>query len=100
MMQNNGVIPKVIRAGKANMFLSDVFSEALVNVTNTPVELYDTDGAKGAALGAGFGVGYYKTLKEAFAKLTKLKTIEPDATKVADYQEVYAKWQEALNRFL
>lgn len=100
MMQANGVEPKVIRAGKANMFLSDVFSEALVNVTNTPVELYDTDGAKGAALGAGFGVGYYKTLKESFAKLTKLKVIEPEASKVADYQAVYEKWEAALQKFL
>lgn len=100
MMQANGVSPKVIKAGKANMFLSDVFSSALVNATNTPVELYDTDGAKGAALGAGFGVKYFGSLKESFSKLTKLKVIEPNAAQVAEYQEVYSKWESKLNSIL
>ncbi len=100
MMQANGVEPKVIRAGKANMFLSQVFGEALVNITNTPIELYDTDGAKGAALGAGFGLGYYKTLKESFAKLTKLQVIEPQTSKVTAYQAVYEQWTKNLERFL
>ncbi|MFN3852261.1 MAG: xylulokinase [Spirosomataceae bacterium] len=100
MMQANGVSPKVIKAGKANMFLSDVFSSALVNATNTPVELYDTDGAKGAALGAGFGVKYFGSLKESFSKLTKLKVIEPYAAQVAEYQEVYSKWESKLNSIL
>jgi xylulokinase len=96
IMQANGVVPKVIRAGNANMFLSDIFSNALVNVTNTPVELYDTDGAKGAALGAGFGVGIYSSPKEAMSKLTKLKVIEPNASQVAEYQVVYEKWKGIL----
>lgn len=96
IMQANGVVPKVIRAGNANMFLSDIFSNALVNITNTPVELYDTDGAKGAALGAGFGVGFYNSPKEAMSKLTKLKVIEPNPTQVAEYQVVYERWKGVL----
>jgi xylulokinase len=98
LMQANGVVPKVIRAGNANMFLSDIFSNALVNVTNTPVELYDTDGAKGAALGAGFGAGIYSSPKEAMSKLTKLKVIEPNASQVAEYQEVYEDWKKILEK--
>ncbi len=96
MMQANGVNPKVIRAGKANMFLSEVFGKALVNVSNTPVELYDTDGAKGAALGAGFGAGIYQSPKEAMSKLSRLQVIEPKATEVEAYQEVYQKWKQNL----
>ncbi|AFK03558.1 Carbohydrate kinase, FGGY [Emticicia oligotrophica DSM 17448] len=98
IMQGNGVEPKVIRAGNANMFLSDIFSNALVNITNTPVELYDTDGAKGAALGAGFGAGFYQTPKEAMCKLTKLKVIEPNAQAVAEYKIVYEKWKAVLEK--
>jgi xylulokinase len=100
LMQANGVEPKVIRAGKANMFLSDIFSNALVNATNTPVELYDTDGAKGAALGAGFGAKHFSSLKESFSKLTKLKVIEPNTSEVAEYQGVYANWEQKLNGIL
>jgi xylulokinase len=80
------------------MFLSDIFSNALVNVTNTPVELYDTDGAKGAALGAGFGAGIYSSPKEAMSKLTKLKIIVPDASQVAEYQAVYEGWKSILEK--
>ena len=96
IMQTLGVQPQVIRAGQANMFLSDVFTEALVNATNTPVELYDTDGAKGAALGAGIGIGYFKTPREAFDKLNKLKTVEPKADLVSEYEGAYQSWLSQL----
>jgi len=100
MMQNNGVNPKVIRAGQANMFLSDVFSETLVNSTQTPVELYDTDGAKGAALGGGFGAGIYNSLAETMEGLTLLKTIEPSTDKSDAYLSAYQDWVDALERFI
>jgi xylulokinase len=100
IMQANGVEPKVIRAGKANMFLSDIFSNALVNVTDTPIELYDTDGAKGAALGAGYGVSYYSTPKEAMSKLIKLKVIEPKSADVMAYREAYENWKLVLEKLM
>ena len=50
-MRENGVLPSVIRVGRANMFLSDLFAEAFVDATNVPVELYENDGSVGAALG-------------------------------------------------
>src|SRR5882757_6315575 len=53
IMKENGIQPKIIRAGKANMFLSDVFAESFVNAINVPVELYNCDGSVGAATGAG-----------------------------------------------
>ncbi|MCU0374207.1 MAG: FGGY family carbohydrate kinase [Chitinophagaceae bacterium] len=56
IMRENGMNPTVIKAGEANMFLSDVFTETLVNVLQVPVELYNADGSVGAALGAGVGV--------------------------------------------
>ena len=58
--------PKVIRAGKANMFLSDVFTDCFVNTLNIPVELYNCDGSVGAAIGAGLGAGIYANTREAF----------------------------------
>ena len=41
IMRENGMSPSVIRAGRANMFLSPVFREAFVNATGVPVELYN-----------------------------------------------------------
>ncbi|HEY1053697.1 MAG TPA: FGGY-family carbohydrate kinase, partial [Emticicia sp.] len=100
IMQANGVEPKVIRAGKANMFLSDIFSNALVNITDTPIELYDTDGAKGAALGAGYGVRHYSTPKEAMSKLIKLKVIEPQSEAIMAYREAYENWKVVLEKLM
>ncbi len=56
-MQDLGVEIKVIRAGKANMFLSPVFCQTLSDISGATIELYNTDGAQGAARGAGVGAG-------------------------------------------
>jgi xylulokinase len=100
IMAENGTKPSVIRAGKANMFLSEIFSQSLVNVTGVGVELYDTDGAKGAALGAGIGNSYFTNPKEAFVNMEKIGTIEPDASKANTYQEIYADWKAVLEKSL
>ena len=74
IMKQTGIIPSVIRAGKANMFLSPIFRETLAGVTGATIELYNTDGSQGAALGAGVGAGLYRSFKEAFTNLKKLET--------------------------
>ena len=94
IMRQNGMQPSVIRAGKANMFLSDVFTNCFVNATNVPVELHDCDGSVGAAKGAGIGVGFYKTAKEAFTNSTPLDLVEPTQAKL--YDELYEAWKELL----
>jgi xylulokinase len=98
IMQNTGIDVKVIRAGKANMFLSPVFRDTLAGVTGATIELYNTDGSVGAARGAGIGSGYYTSAKEAFANLTKLETVEPDARKKAEYETAYRNWKESLDK--
>jgi xylulokinase len=100
IMAENGTKPSVIRAGKANMFLSEVFSQTLVNVTGVAVELYDTDGAKGAALGAGIGNQYFGNPKDAFVNMEKLEIIEPNLSKSNTYQEIYSNWKAVLDRNL
>lgn len=100
IMQNTGIDARVIRAGKANMFLSPLFRDTLAGVTGATIELYNTDGSVGAARGAGIGSGYYTSAKEAFANLTKLETVEPDADKKTEYQDAYNNWAEQLNKEL
>lgn len=92
LMQNLGVKPSVIRAGEANMFLSPIFTDALVNVTQVPVEMYDTNGAKGAALGGGIGAGIFSSIKEAMEGLKLLRVIEPNSLLKNLYEDAYYKW--------
>ena len=96
IMRENGMQPSVIRAGKANMFLSDVFTGCFVNATNVPVELHDCDGSVGAAKGAGIGVGFYKTAKEAFTNAAPLNLVEP--TQANLYDELYSEWKGLLSK--
>jgi xylulokinase len=96
VMQAIGMDIKVIRAGNANMFLSPIFRDTLASVSGAVIELYDTDGAAGAAKGAGIGAGIYASPKEAFASLRKIMTIEPDTKNCDRYQDAYAQWKKFI----
>ena len=96
IMQKMGMDIRKIHAGKANMFLSNVFRETLAGVSGATIELYDTDGSVGAAKGAGIGAGIYKDHDEAFATLEKLQVIEPDEVHRKEYLHAYAEWKEQL----
>jgi xylulokinase len=100
IMKEIGIHARMIRAGKANMFLSPVFRETLAGVSGATIELYDTDGSIGAARGAGIGSGYYASAKEAFATLQKLETVDPDPSKKEAYEEAYQIWKNQLNKHL
>jgi xylulokinase len=97
IMKQTGIKTSVIRAGHANMFLSPIFRETLAGISGATIELYNTDGAQGAALGSGLGAGIYKSPKEAFAGLKKLATVEPDKSKAAAYTEAFGRWMDTLN---
>jgi xylulokinase len=97
IMRSNGMSPSVIRAGKTNLFLSDVFIQSFVDVTGLPVELYENDGSVGAAIGAGIGAGIYKTPAEAFSNSKKLQVIEPTGKAM---EPVYESWNLLLENQL
>jgi len=97
IMRENGMNSTVIRAGKANLFLSQLFTETFVNVTGVPVELYENDGSTGAALGAGIGAGIFNSPAEAFEGIQALETITPTTQA---YEPVYQEWKGLLERQL
>jgi xylulokinase len=100
ILQNMGLKTTVIRAGNANMFLSPIFREAFVNTIGARLELYDTDGAKGAAIGAGVGAGLYNNFTDAFAGLHLIGSEEVDRNKTEQYQEAFGRWNKGLEKQL
>src|SRR5665647_738098 len=98
IMRENGLHPAIIRAGKSNLFLSEVFTQSFVNATGVTVELYTNDGSVGAALGAGIGAGIYKTFDEAFSQFKPIKKIEPHNTQL--YDTLYISWKKLLDNYL
>lgn len=99
IMESIGMDIKRIHAGKANMFLSPIFRDTLASVSGATIDLVDTDGAAGAAKGAGIGAGIYADNKEAFGSLKVLEVIEPAADRTP-YLEAYARWKQELARRL
>ena len=98
VMENIGIKAKVIRAGKANMFLSPIFRETLAGITGATIELYNTDGSIGAARGAGIGSGYYQSAGQAFENLKKLETIVPGEKTKEAYEAAYESWKAELRK--
>ena len=96
IMEEMGMRVGVIRAGAANMFQSKIFRDTLASVTGSVIELLDTDGAAGAARGAGIGAGIYKDHDEAFGTLRRVDLIEPAADR-SRYLEAYSTWKNHLN---
>jgi xylulokinase len=96
VMRRIGIVPRVIRAGHANLFLSPLFRQALATATGAVIELYDTDGAAGAARGAGIGVGIYASEREAFAGLERIAVVEPVPSLRDAYEEAYQRWESLI----
>lgn len=96
IMKDLGLKPDVIRAGRANLFLSPLFRSTLATLSGARIELFDTDGSLGAARGAALGAGIYSSAEEAFSTLTKLDTIEPVAEWKAPLEEAYLRWKREV----
>ncbi len=93
IMRENGMSPTIIRAGRANLFLSDVFAQSFVNATGIPVELYENDGSVGAALGAGIGAAIFASAAQAFSQMKPVQLIAPSTTL---FEPVYQEWKQLL----
>jgi xylulokinase len=100
IMNEMKIKPTVIRAGLANLFLSPIFADTLAQTARVSIELYSTDGAQGAARGAALGVKHFTSRQEAFRGLKRLKIIEPQKSRSAEYQEYYQHWSSALQQTL
>ncbi len=98
IMREMGMDIQKIHAGRANMFLSDIFRQTLASTSGASIELLETDGSVGAAKGAGMGCGIYKDHDEAFASLKRLAVIEPDMARREEYLAAYEQWKKALSK--
>lgn len=98
IMRENDLHPTIIRAGRANLFLSDVFVQSFANATGVAVELYENEGSVGAALGAGVGAGIFKSYSEAFMNGKPRGRFEP--TSSAMYDGLYKEWKKLLENYL
>ncbi len=98
IMKELGLKPDVIRAGKANMFLSPLFRSTLATLCDASIELFDTDGSLGAARGAALGAGIYKSASEAFSTLKLLDVIKPETAWKQPLEDAYGRWKYEVEK--
>lgn len=98
VMKDMGMEINTVRAGHANMFLSDVFATAFANTSGAKLELYNTDGAVGAARGAAYGAGIVANREECFRGMVKIREYQPSAGLQDAYAEAYAAWKEQMKK--
>lgn len=100
IMKDLGVRLDTIRAGYANLFLSPVFVFTLAQITGAKIELYNTDGAEGAARGAAYGAGMFDSFDGAFKSLEVVKTVSEEPEKKSQVEDAYQRWLSCLNKVL
>jgi xylulokinase len=100
IMEDMGVARSTIRAGDSNMFLSPLFCELFSAITNAPLEIYTTDGAQGAARGAGIGAGIFSSYEQAFQGLELVRQYEPEAELRVKCHNLYQRWKAVLESLL
>ena len=99
VMKEMGMQINTVRAGYANMVLSEVFATAFANTSGAKLELYNTDGAVGAARGAAFGAGIAANREECFRGMVKIREYLPEPELSGAYAAAYAAWKEQLKKF-
>ncbi len=100
IMKELGVKLTTIRAGYANLFLSPVFAYTLSQITGAKIELYNTDGAEGAARGAAYGAGIFASFADAFKSLDIVKTVIAVPEEMSKVEDAYQHWLTCLNKVL
>ncbi len=88
--------PSLIRASKANLFLSALFSQTVADLTGAVVEIHDTQTVYGAAWGAAMGAGAADA--PTFAGVAQ--RYEPDPASARALAQTYGDWKERLGQLL
>ena len=98
LLRDFGVDIQTVRVGNANLFLSKVFRESFVNSSNIKLQLFDTNGAEGAARGAALGSKFFDNEKDAFNSLEMISETTPDLQIKDKYLKEYHNWKKFLNK--
>lgn len=91
-----GVGTSTIYAGNDNLFQSAIFSQTIAALADTEIRVKDSTGAVGAALGAGIGSGFYKSIEEAFGNTRPGIAVIPEPGLKKQLLPGYGEWKSQL----
>lgn len=95
IMQSDGILPSVIRAGNDNLFQSEIFSITIATLIQQEIEIYNTTGAIGAARACSLKDGDYGAFS-SFMNDDHVMTYAPLKNKLP-YEKAYQNWKSELD---
>lgn len=95
ILRELGITLNQMKVGNDNLFQSDVFSQTLADAGEVAINVVETTGATGAAIGSAYGAGLISDLPSAFSNLQTVKSITPN-TSDKIIKDVYIRWKNNL----
>jgi xylulokinase len=99
ILKSIGVNPRTIKVGNDNLFLSDTFSSSMANLLQCNIEMYETNGAVGAAKASMVAIGKFTSIDDAISEMKPLKVTEYNSNN-DQYQEAFGRWSRQLELFI
>lgn len=99
ILKEMGLEVKNLKVDSQNLFQSRIFGQSIANLSGAKIEMMDTNGAVGAARGAGYGAGVYQSLDDAVGQQKVLHTYSPEQ-EIAAYKAAYSRWKNILEKEL
>ena len=97
LMKEDQSIINVIKAGNDNLFQSTVFVETLCSIIDNNIQLYNTNGAIGAARASTIEGNNFDYFKKSIISNDLVKEYEPKKRN-EEYILAYEKWKKELNK--
>ena len=98
IMKEMGLQPNVIRAGKANLFLSPLFRQTVPSGRGAQKELSEGEAARGAGGGAAWAAVYNRGGEGRCPSRKNWGVCRPAATEQAVLENAYRKWKAELEK--
>lgn len=99
ILKNDNAEINVIRAGNDNLFRSEIFSNTVSTLIGHEIEIYNTNGAIGAARAAGLIDGDFNKFGEKITQNDHVMSYLP-ITNNDSYKIAYEKWKNDLEIIL
>ncbi|MEM9075443.1 MAG: FGGY family carbohydrate kinase [Bacteroidota bacterium] len=98
ILQKDGIVPKVIRAGNDNLFRSEIFANTIATLIQKEIEIYNTTGAIGAARACALKDGDFNKFS-SFMGNDHVMTFMPFKDR-EPYRLAYQNWKQELELIL
>lgn len=97
-MQEVGIDLSIMRVGNDNLFQSHIFSTTLSTLTGSSIEVLETTGAVGAAIGAGAFTRGAAFMRDALGKTAVVKQYQPNPEWKEEVETAFEQWKRMLGK--